>query len=65
MSFESVTEEIVELRRSLKNHGVEHEANDMFDMGRETMDLPLEEKMKYEQGDGGSSFGYALSPHQG
>ncbi|KAF4592930.1 hypothetical protein EYR38_008636 [Pleurotus pulmonarius] len=42
----------------LKNHGVEHEANDMFDMGRETMDLPLEEKMKYEQGDGGSSFGY-------
>ncbi|KAF7430927.1 hypothetical protein PC9H_006642 [Pleurotus ostreatus] len=42
----------------LKNHGVEQEANNMFDMGRETMDLPLEEKMKYEQGDGGSSFGY-------
>lgn len=30
----------------------------MFEMGAETMDLPLEEKMKYEQGDAGSSFGY-------
>ena len=29
----------------------------MFDMGAETMDLPLEEKMKYEQGDEGMSFG--------
>ena len=29
----------------------------MFDMGAETMDLPLEEKMKYEQGDEGLSFG--------
>ena len=30
----------------------------MFDMGAETLDLPLEEKMKYEQGDSGYSFGY-------
>ena len=30
----------------------------MFDMGEETMKLPLEEKMKYEQGDGGNNFGY-------
>ncbi|KAL0954197.1 hypothetical protein HGRIS_005325 [Hohenbuehelia grisea] len=42
----------------LKNHGVEVEANGMFDMGEATMALPLEEKMKYEQGDDGNSFGY-------
>ena len=30
----------------------------MFEMGAETMKLPLEEKMKYEQGDCGMSFGY-------
>lgn len=29
----------------------------MFDMGQETMDLPLEEKMRFEQGDGGMSAG--------
>ncbi len=29
----------------------------MFEMGAETMRLPLEEKMKYEQGDEGLSFG--------
>ena len=45
--------------RSLKNHGVEEEANRMFEMGEETMRLPLEEKMKYEQGDDGRSFGSA------
>ena len=39
----------------------------MFDMGAETMALPMEEKMKFEQGDGGMSFGcvhervYAMS----
>lgn len=32
----------------------------MFDMGAETMDLPLDEKMKFEQGDGGMSFGYVV-----
>ncbi|KAI0772544.1 Clavaminate synthase-like protein [Trametes elegans] len=42
----------------LKNHGVDDEVDAMFDMGRETLALPLEEKMKYEQGDGGFSFGY-------
>jgi hypothetical protein len=42
---------------SLKNYGVDHEVNEMFEMGAETMALPLEEKMKYEQGDAGASFG--------
>ncbi|TFK56538.1 Clavaminate synthase-like protein, partial [Heliocybe sulcata] len=42
----------------LKNHGADAEVGDMFDMGSETMDLPLEEKMKFEQGDNGVSFGY-------
>jgi len=42
----------------LKNHGVEEEANRMFDLGTEVMALPLEEKMKFEQGDSGTSFGY-------
>ncbi|KAK0184094.1 Clavaminate synthase-like protein [Armillaria mellea] len=42
----------------LKNHGAEQEADGMFDMGDETMKLPMEEKMKYEQGDDGMSFGY-------
>jgi len=31
----------------------------MFDMGAEMMALPMEEKMKYEQGDDGMSFGFA------
>lgn len=35
---------------SLKNHGVDEEVNKMFDMGVEMMDLPLEEKMKYDKG---------------
>src|SRR6266702_1409728 len=30
----------------------------MLEMGAHTMALPLEEKMKFEQGDGGNSFGY-------
>ncbi|KZT08746.1 Clavaminate synthase-like protein [Laetiporus sulphureus 93-53] len=42
----------------LKNHGVEREVDGMFDMGAETLDLPLEELMRYEQGDNGDSFGY-------
>ena len=29
----------------------------MFHMGAETMALPLEEKLKFEQGDDGRSFG--------
>lgn len=31
----------------------------MFDMGAETMALPLDEKMKFEQGNDGMSFGFA------
>ncbi|KAJ7583022.1 hypothetical protein C8J56DRAFT_1168011 [Mycena floridula] len=42
----------------LKNHGVDHEVNEMFEMGAEMMRLPIEEKMKFEQGDEGSTFGY-------
>lgn len=42
----------------LKNHGVDEEVNQMFEMGAETMALPFEEKMKFEQGDDGMSFGY-------
>ncbi|KAG6847380.1 hypothetical protein H0H93_008547 [Arthromyces matolae] len=42
----------------LKNHGVDEEVDGMFDMGKKTMELPLEEKMRFEQGDEGMSFGY-------
>jgi hypothetical protein len=42
---------------SLKNHGTDTEVDAMIDMGVHTMALPLEEKMVFEQGDGGSSFG--------
>jgi len=42
----------------LSNHGADQEVNDMFEMGAETMALPLEELMKFEQGDEGGSFGY-------
>ena len=34
----------------------------MLEMGAHTMALPLEEKMKFEQGDGGTSFGYTDPP---
>jgi len=44
----------------LKNHGAGDEVNGMFDMGAETMALPLEEKLKFAQMDDGLSvsFGY-------
>ncbi|KAF8890194.1 hypothetical protein BD779DRAFT_1671529 [Infundibulicybe gibba] len=42
----------------LKNHGVDEEVDAMFDLGAETLDLPLDEKMRFEQGDSGLSFGY-------
>ncbi|KAH9921158.1 Clavaminate synthase-like protein [Fomitopsis serialis] len=42
----------------MKNHGADELVSEMFDMGEETMDLPFEEKMKFEQGDDGMSFGY-------
>jgi len=42
----------------LKNHGADAEVEQMFNMGEETMALPLSEKMEFEQGDTGLSFGY-------
>jgi isopenicillin N synthase-like dioxygenase len=42
----------------LKNHGVNDYIEPMFEMGRQTMELPDEEKMKFWQGDEGGSFGY-------
>ncbi|THH10588.1 hypothetical protein EW145_g1230 [Phellinidium pouzarii] len=42
----------------LKNHGVDHEVDQMFEMGVETMDLPLDEKMQFQQGDDGRPHGY-------
>jgi len=42
----------------LKNHGADHDVAEMFDMGAETMALPYEEKMRFDQGDDGMSFGY-------
>ena len=46
---------------SLKNHGTDAEVEAMLEMGAHTLALPFEEKMKFEQGDGGSSFGYSIS----
>ncbi|KAI0346723.1 Clavaminate synthase-like protein [Trametopsis cervina] len=45
----------------LKNHGVSVEVDGMFDMGAETLNLPLNEKLPYEQGDNGNSFGYKVA----
>ncbi|KXN87807.1 1-aminocyclopropane-1-carboxylate oxidase [Leucoagaricus sp. SymC.cos] len=42
----------------LKNHDVEAEVEGMFNLGVETMALPLEEKLKFDQGSDGSSAGY-------
>ncbi|KAF8191254.1 hypothetical protein BJ912DRAFT_964681 [Pholiota molesta] len=42
----------------LKNHGADELVDGMFALGAETMALPLEERMKFEQGDDGMSFGY-------
>ncbi|KAG9226501.1 hypothetical protein CCMSSC00406_0005832 [Pleurotus cornucopiae] len=42
----------------LKNHDADEEVNGMFDMGAATMDLPLEEKLQFDQGDSGRSAGY-------
>ncbi|TBU57812.1 Clavaminate synthase-like protein [Dichomitus squalens] len=46
-----------ELGFCLRNHGVE-EIDDMFEMGHETMALPLEEKLKFDEK--GASFGYKV-----
>ncbi|KAF6749564.1 Clavaminate synthase-like protein [Ephemerocybe angulata] len=42
----------------MKNHGIEELTEPMFEMGRETLALPMEEKMKFWQGNSGDSFGY-------
>ncbi|KAJ7213289.1 hypothetical protein C8J57DRAFT_1453960 [Mycena rebaudengoi] len=42
----------------LKNHGADDLVEAMFNMGAETMKLPMEEKLQFEQGDAGNSFGY-------
>ncbi|KAF8889038.1 hypothetical protein BD779DRAFT_1714754 [Infundibulicybe gibba] len=46
---------------TLKNHGVDDLFEPMFELGKETMALPLDEKMKYWQGNQGASFGYKAS----
>lgn len=43
---------------SLKNHGVNAEVDAIFEMGRETMALPLEEKLKYAQEDDGVGLSF-------
>lgn len=48
---------------SLKNHGTDEEADAMFDVGIETLNLPMSEKMKFEEGDEGIQFGFVLSAH--
>ncbi len=42
---------------SLRNHDIEEQVDAMFDVGQETIALPLEEKLKYELGDQGLAFG--------
>ncbi|KAI6008603.1 hypothetical protein EDC04DRAFT_2964511 [Pisolithus marmoratus] len=42
----------------LKNHGAEQEVEAMFDLGMKAFALPLEEKLKYEQGDSSRLFRY-------
>ncbi|RPD55162.1 Clavaminate synthase-like protein [Lentinus tigrinus ALCF2SS1-6] len=41
----------------LKNHGVDAEAQALLEVGRKALTLPLDEKLKYELGDEGGSFG--------
>lgn len=43
---------------SLKNHGLSSLIDPMFELGGDTMNLSLEEKMKYWQGNDGGTFGY-------
>jgi hypothetical protein len=47
---------------SLKNHGADELAEGMFRMADETMLLPMDEKLKFEQGDAGNSFGFVETP---
>ena len=43
----------------LKNHGVDPEP--VFAIGEDTFDLPQDELMKFEQGDGGMSAGFKMA----
>ncbi|CAK5275904.1 unnamed protein product [Mycena citricolor] len=42
----------------LKNHGTTPLVESMFAMARTTLALPMSEKLDFEQGDAGNSFGY-------
>lgn len=42
---------------SLSNHGCVEKADRIFDLGATAMALPMAEKLKYEQGDDGTSAG--------
>ncbi|EGN93564.1 hypothetical protein SERLA73DRAFT_78448 [Serpula lacrymans var. lacrymans S7.3] len=42
----------------LGNHGADTQVTSMFEMGAETMALSMTEKLQFEQGDDGQSFGY-------
>ncbi|KAH6910991.1 hypothetical protein BKA70DRAFT_1370797 [Coprinopsis sp. MPI-PUGE-AT-0042] len=42
----------------LSNHGCVEKADRIFDLGATAMALPMSEKLKYEQGDNGTSAGY-------
>ncbi|EJF59541.1 Clavaminate synthase-like protein [Dichomitus squalens LYAD-421 SS1] len=42
----------------LKNHGIDDEIDAMFDLGAQTLALPLDKKMPYHYQEDGSSFGY-------
>ena len=41
-----------------QNFGFEDVVEPMFEMGEETFQLPLEELLEYEMGDGGRTAGY-------
>ena len=55
--FVRISMGVTVIHYSLKNHEADQEVDEMFNMGLETMNLPMEEKMKFEQGDSGQSFG--------
>ena len=49
---------------SLKNHGADDLVDAMFDMGEETISLPMDEKLKYSEtslGEAIGSFGLVLT----
>ena len=42
----------------MKNHGADDLVDEMFELGAETMALPMEEKMKFEQGNHDDSVAF-------